>query len=135
VARGIDNRAVAKRRTRKSIGAERTFFENLTDEDEIRDRLRAIAENVAERMKRSNASARTITVKIRDADFVTVTRSHTTQGALASASVLLSAAERLVFNHPPSKPIRLLGISVSSLQFGDRPGAQLDLDLPTTDEF
>jgi DNA polymerase-4 len=135
IARGIDNRSVAAHRTRKSIGAERTFFDNLTRQEDILKRLRSIAEHVAERMKKSNAAARTVTVKIRDADFVTVTRSHTMQAATSSAEDVYSVACRLFLDRPPDKPIRLLGISLSGLQFENSPGLQLGLDLQERDEF
>jgi len=135
IARGIDNRAVAAHRMRKSIGAERTFFENLTKEGDILARLESIAENITGRMARANMTAKTVTVKIRDADFVTVTRSHTARTALGSSEELFLIASRLFVENPPDKPIRLLGISVSSLSPLDAPGRQLDLALLPGEDF
>jgi DNA polymerase-4 len=135
IARGIDDRAVAVRRTRKSIGAERTFFENLTDPDDILERLCTIAQEVAKRMARANMTARTITVKIRDFDFVTATRSHTGPTALDSSEAVTLVATRLLTEQPPTKPIRLLGISASGLAFKNAPGRQLGLGLDSADEF
>jgi len=135
IARGIDNRAVAVHRERKSIGAERTFFENLTQRGDILERLCSIAENVAGRMDKTGASARTITLKIRDADFVTVTRSLTVKRPVSTAAEIRAVVEPLFFDNPPAKPIRLLGISASTLIFGEEPGKQLDLDLTAGAEF
>ena len=135
IARGIDTRRVAAHRTRKSIGAERTFFENLTTEDDIFERLGHIADEVEKRMNRSNMAAKTVTVKIRDSDFHTVTRSHTTREPIQTAKTLHSIALQLVVERPSDKPIRLLGISVSALSPLDAPGRQLGLELLDTNEF
>ncbi|MGA7304776.1 MAG: DNA polymerase IV [Rhodothermales bacterium] len=135
VARGIDNRAVATHRTRKSVGAERTFFENLTQAGDILARLRAIADDVGRRMAKMNMTGRTVTVKIRDAEFNTLTRSHTARKPLDSPGELFSVASRLLADNPPEKPVRLLGISVSSLSFLDAPGRQLDLELSPDKDF
>lgn len=135
IARGIDNRAVITHRTRKSIGAERTFFENLIKEDDISARLEAIAGDVIRRMKNANVTGRTVTVKIRNADFVTTTRSHTAGTALESSEELFSIAWRLFADNQPEDPIRLLGISVSGLSPLDAPGRQLDLTLLPGEEF
>lgn len=135
IARGIDNRAVAAHRLRKSVGAQRTFFENLTARDDIIERLGAIAGEVARRMAKANVTGKTITVKIRDENFVTVTRSHTGQTTLGSAEALSAAATQLVTDYQIDRPVRLLGISVSGLASIGSPGSQLGLDLGLADEF
>lgn len=135
ISRGIDNRAVAAHRTRKSIGAERTFFENLTQAGDILARLQLLAGEVATRLGKARMTARTVTVKIRDADFVTVTRSHTTRTGLDRQDEIYAIASRLFVDNPPGKPIRLLGISLSGLTPLDAPGRQLDLALLPGEEF
>lgn len=129
IARGIDDRAVAAHRTRKSIGAERTFFENLTSLEDILNRLEAISQDVARRMRKTNMTARTVTLKIRDADFVTVTRSLTGKAALDTSEAILLIVTKLYNDDPASKPVRLLGISLSGLTPKDAPGKQLGLGL------
>lgn len=135
IARGIDNRAVATQRTRKSIGAERTFFENLRSQDDILQRLRAISDDVVVRLGKAKMTAKTVTVKIRDADFVTITRSHTGKMPLDSSDAVFNIAARLYSDQPSRKPIRLLGISLSGLSSNDAPGRQLGLELGATDDF
>lgn len=135
ISRGIDNRAVAAHRARKSIGAERTFFDNLTSQDDMLERLNAIAIEVAGRMARTNVTAKTITVKIRDEDFVTVTRSHTGQTMLDSAEAVSAVAIRLFTEYKADRPIRLLGISASGLTPKDSPGSQLGLELGPAADF
>ena len=135
IARGIDNRPVAVHHTRKSIGVERTFFENLTNRDDVLQRLQAICDEAAKRIGRAKMAARTVTVKIRGADFVTVTRSHTGKAPVLDSGALFAIAERLYSSDPSTKPVRLLGVSLSGLSPQDAPGRQLGLELSVRDDF
>ncbi len=120
VARGLDNRPVQPHRRRKSVGAERTFFENITDREALAERVTQISERVWERMERAEMFGRTVTVKIKYHDFQIRTRSHTSARPVETADVLLEAALRLLRTPDwPSAPVRLLGVSVSNLQLAD----------------
>jgi DNA polymerase IV len=88
LAHGIDERPVEPERERKSISSETTFSRDLTDPAEIEQELDALAAEVAASLERKGLVARTVTIKVRCADFTTVTRSHTAQGATRSAKSL-----------------------------------------------
>ena len=77
-ARGIDLRQVRADRQRKSVGGERTFFENISGNAELRATLEDIAAIVWERIERARARGRTVTLKLRHADFRTLTRAPPT---------------------------------------------------------
>jgi DNA polymerase IV len=133
IARGIDNREVKPDRIRKSVGAENTFDADVTDAGWMRNYLAELADEVARRTKKSGAKGRTVTLKVKYADFETVTRSvtlgyHTDEpGRIgSSAGALLEATEA------GERPVRLLGITLSNLDIDEMRnsgGKQLDLPL------
>jgi DNA polymerase-4 len=116
IVRGIDERRVHPDRIRKSIGAEETFFEDISDIDEMKTRIEEIADDVIRRCTKSKSAGKTITLKIKYKDFVVNTRSRTVDHFITTKEDLYSIAISLL-EHPekPIKPIRLLGISVSNL--------------------
>ena len=130
IVRGIDDREVRPHRERKSIGAEQTFEQDLLGEDELAARLDIIAERVAERMARSNASGRTVTLKIKYLDFAITTRSKTLAHEVHDLSGLIAVGRELLRQPaPPSRPVRLMGLALSNLAGDDDDQPQLTLDL------
>lgn len=117
MANGRDDRPVMPDRERKSISSETTFDEDLTARDQIDQVLRALCEDVNLHMTKHTVAARTVTVKLRFADFRTVTRSRTLGwGEIRDVRTLLSLARTLTFDSDrPQLPIRLLGVTVSHL--------------------
>lgn len=116
VARGNDNRAVVPHRPRKSVGAETTFHHDLIQISEIMPALNQRALEVARILAARHLSGRTVTLKIKYADFRQITRSHTLPQPLSGLremrrvlNILLDKTE--VGRHP----VRLLGVSVSNL--------------------
>ncbi len=77
VVRGIDERPVVSHRERKSIGAERTFETDLTDLVEVKEKLDAIIDIMWKRCEAKEKKGKTVTLKLRFADFSTITRSNT----------------------------------------------------------
>ena len=134
LVRGIDHRAVRPDRERKSVGSETTFFEDLTVEGQIEAQVRAIAHDVWGRCQRGQTTGRTITLKVKYADFVQITRSQTLPAPAACGEDLERASLALLQGvFPLEKAIRLLGVTVSSLGAA-QPGlaeapAQFALDL------
>jgi DNA polymerase-4 len=129
ICRGIDERPVQPNRIRKSVGAERTFDENLEELDQQLESLQNIAEEVSKRMKKGNYQGKTITVKMRYSDFTTHTRSQSIDQFTDSESDIYSIASRLLVDHPREQPFRLLGIAVSNLNTQpETKGGQLTLD-------
>ncbi|WGF90106.1 DNA polymerase IV [Marinivivus vitaminiproducens] len=131
LVRLIDDRPVQPDRQRKSIGAERTFSEDLTEPAAMLAALEPIAGKLAERMAAAGQAGRTVTLKIKHADFTIHTRSHSESAIAANAAALMAKAAWLLERpHPPDKPVRLLGLSVANLvDTGAAPVGQLALDL------
>lgn len=118
IVRGLDDREVRPNRRSKSVGAERTFFEDIDDVGQMEERVAEIAEKLSERMERSGAAGRTLTLKIKYHDFVVRTRSRTLSSAVRESGELYLVAKGLLHTPtPPSRPVRLLGLSVSNLEF------------------
>jgi DNA polymerase-4 len=116
LAHGIDERPVEPERERKSISSETTFARDLTDPAEIERELDALAAEVAGALERKGLVARTVTLKVRYADFTTVTRSHTAQGATRSAKSLSVRARALLERTDAARrPVRLLGVGAHGL--------------------
>lgn len=130
IARGIDNRMVKPDRIRKSIGKERTFSEDVSDLEWIENFLDELAEKVSTSMKKLDASGKTITLKVRYKNFDTVTRSQTLFQYTNSKEELSSIAKTLLLEtEAGEREVRLLGISVSSLNLteGGSFGEQLEI--------
>jgi DNA polymerase-4 len=129
ICRGIDNRPVRADRIRKSVGAERTYSEDLQDLEEQKSALKRIAEEVSRRMQKGRHRGKTITVKLRYADFTTHTRSRSIERFTDRVEEILPIALELLEAHPREQAFRLLGISVSNLDTtGTGEANQLTLD-------
>ena len=132
IARGIDERQVKANRIRKSIGAEDTFAEDIDDLQLATAELRPLAEKVWRYCETGGIGARTVTVKIKYSDFTQATRSRTSPFPAADASGILDVASALLATvHPFARPVRLLGITLSSLtnEEGDDDLSRTQLDL------
>ncbi len=117
IACGRDDRRVEPNRERKSLGAETTFERDRAGKGELDPVLEDLADEVAHRLARAGMRGRTVTVKLRFADFSTITRSHTALSPLSELDELLVVARRLTFESDrPDEPVRLLGVTVSLLQ-------------------
>jgi DNA polymerase IV len=116
IARGIDMRPVCADRTRKSIGAENTFAQDIHNLDSARKALQPILEKLWQHCERTGASGKTVTLKVKYADFQQITRSRTGKTAIATQAALECVIDELLaVIFPVAKGIRLLGISLSSL--------------------
>ncbi len=101
-------------RPRKSAGSETTYPRDLGTTGEVEAGVEALADEVWGWCERTGAFGRTVTVKLRYADFRTLTRSRTGAGPVASRAALAGAAVELVRGvFPLEKTVRLLGVAVS----------------------
>jgi DNA polymerase IV len=114
-ARGQDDRPVRASRIAKSIGAERTFSTNLTDPAELDAQLVRIADAAWERVARHDARGRTVTLKLRHADFRTITRARSGTAAVSKADFLAIGRALLAAEPPAPAGYRLLGLTLSGL--------------------
>jgi DNA polymerase IV len=116
-ARGIDHRPVRANRQRKSVGGERTFADNLSDPAALRETCDRIAGIVWERIAASGAKGRTITLKLRYADFTTLTRARSLSQPVADRSEFTALGRGLLEELLPlPQPVRLMGLTLSSLE-------------------
>jgi DNA polymerase IV len=129
LAWGDDPREVESRRERKSAGSETTFQEDVRDLTALCEALHAQCEEVSAELGSHELAARTVTLKLRYADFQTITRSRSFGEPLRDAETLYRSARELLFNatEAHARPVRLLGVSASSFV---RPhdARQLSLD-------
>lgn len=133
LAHNRDTRPVRPHRERKSVGAERTFGEDLATREEMTYALHSIAAKVSERMAHAGVWGRTVTLKLRTDQFETTTRQSTRPRPLRSAEDLHAIAVRLLDTPaPPERPLRLLGITTGSLLRSEAPARQLVLPFDGT---
>jgi DNA polymerase-4 len=132
LARGEDERPVRSDRARKSSGSETTFARDLTSPQDIEAGVLAMAEEVWAWCARARAFGRTVTVKVKFADFRLVTRRRTVARDITDPDALRSLSLALVRTlFPVSHGVRLVGVTVSGFAAVQTapPPAQLDLDL------
>ncbi len=117
LARGICYRQVKPNRVRKSIGAEDTFFTDLTDPADLARELEAISHTVWRRIAEKNAfSGRTVTLKVKYRDFQIVTRARSLDRPVSGREEFLALGQALLEGLlPVKKPVRLLGLTLSNL--------------------
>ncbi|MEG3166093.1 DNA polymerase IV [Sphingomonas sp. PB2P19] len=115
-ARGVDHRPVRVNRVAKSVGAERTFETNLTDPADLRDAMERVAEAAWVRIARHDAKGRTVTLKLRHADFRTITRARSFTRAVSDKAAFLAAGQELLTAQlPVPDGVRLLGLTLSGI--------------------
>jgi len=116
LSHGDDPRPVEPDRAAKSSSCENTYAQDLIDLEKIRAELDRMARENAEWLARRQLAARTVTIKVRYADFTTVTRSHTLSLPTADADVISSWAKDLLARTDAGpRPVRLLGVRVQGL--------------------
>ena len=128
LAHGIDDRPVVPNRASKSSGSESTYPTDLLDLDAIRQEVSAMATAAADWLARRALLARTVVLKVRYADFQTITRSHTSLATRDPTELGARAVALLGKSEVGRRPVRLLGVSVHNLS-PDRP-ADGELRLP-----
>jgi len=116
LADGIDDRPVVPNRAAKSSGTENTFSEDLTDLSRIRAEVDEMGRGAAAWLERRTLTCRTVTIKVRYADFTTITRSHSTVPPTRDADDIARRAVALLERTDAGRrPVRLLGVSVHNL--------------------
>ena len=130
IARAIDHRPVRANRVRKSVGAENTFSEDLYAFAPMCEALQPLMDKVWRTCEGGGIAARTLTLKVKFADFSQITRSRSGSAPVASRAALEGAALDLLRPLlPVAMGVRLLGVSLSNLEAAEAtpPSGQLDL--------
>lgn len=130
LARGIDAREVDTTRVEKSIGHEETFHDDIADSSILRSEFRRLADRVGARLRSGGWEARTIAVKIRFADFTTISRSQSLPEPTAVSQRIGDAALELFDAVDRLQPVRLVGVRAEKL----RPSGSAALALWDDDE-
>lgn len=120
LSRGINNSPVVPNRFPKSIGAERTFNENITTVVYLKEKLNDICEEVSNRLQKRNLSGKTITLKIKYSDFTLQTKSFTLPYYISSFDLLLDTANDLLQNQLLKMSVRLIGVQISNLNINQK---------------
>jgi DNA polymerase-4 len=116
LARGIDRSPVIPEREARSLGAERTFPEDLTDPEEMERVLFSLSEEVGRRLREEGLKGRTVQLKVRFADFKTITRAKTLSRPTDLGREIFEEAGRLLAERVQLRQgVRLLGVQVSGL--------------------
>src|SRR6202035_306965 len=130
IARGVDERPVCADRVRKSVGAENTLAQDLHEFAPMREALEPIIAKVWRHCQATGIRGRTLTLKVKFANFQQITRSKSVDDAIDSLADLESLSVGLLAKLLPTKKgVRLLGISLSSLTQAQATGCQLSLVL------
>jgi DNA polymerase-4 len=128
ISRGVDERPVHANRIRKSVGAENTFSSDLKGFDAMVSELEPLIDKVWQHCESTGHRGRTVTLKVKFADFEIITRSRSVPSAIATRDDLARLSIGLLENSTPfPKAVRLLGVSLSSLQGENDAEPQLDL--------
>lgn len=127
LARGLDERPVVSEHEARSISNETTFAVDITDQEVLRQWLHALTEQVGYRLRASGLKGRTVQIKVRLADFTTLTRSQSLPDVTDITAEIWQAAQYLFTRRLPRPlgPVRLVGVGVSKL--GDEGAVQPDL--------
>jgi DNA polymerase-4 len=134
LANGVDPRSVQPHDTEKSISAERTYDTDLLDEAAVHRELARLADEVGQRVRGRGLVARTVGIKIRFADFSTVTRARTLPGWTDSTETVRETAAALYRGIGLDRPrIRLVGVRCENFRDASRAPEQLTLDAPGLD--
>ncbi len=132
-ARGIDDRPVRANHIRKSVGAERTFFEDKRDPAALAEALEMVLDALMERVERSESSGRTVTLKVKFADFRQITRAKSFVLPVSGREAIGEAGHVLLAAlHPVPLGVRLLGLTLSALNHDEGEevvASQLGFDL------
>ncbi len=115
VVRGIHHSPVKPHRIPKSVGAERTFENNLSSELFLEEKLKNIATLLEDRLAKNKVAGKTITLKIKYSDFKQHTRSKTGSLFLSSKELIFEHAKELLYQEKLLNSVRLVGISLSNL--------------------
>jgi DNA polymerase-4 len=127
LANGHDERTVVPESAEKSIGAERTFDVDQHDRGVLELELLRLSERVAGSLRSRGLRGRTVSIKVRFADFKTITRARTVPSGTDVTREIHGTAVELLTEHAPSGAVRLIGVRVEGLDDGEG-GIQLSFE-------
>jgi len=115
-AQGIDDRPISLEHEVKSVSNEVTFIKDIREATQLEQTLRQLAESVGRRLRQDSLAGTTVQIKLRWADFTTITRQITLSSATnLDQEIFENALTLFKQNWPLGKPVRLIGVGVSNL--------------------
>jgi DNA polymerase-4 len=130
LSRGIDERQVRPNRARKSVGAEDTFRNDIYSREAAQAEIVPLIEKVWRYCEAYDICPRTVTVKIKYSDFKQITRSRSTTTPISSIATIKGICRAiLTCEFPSDRGVRLLGITLSSLERAGPEAANQQFDL------
>ncbi|GAB2818345.1 DNA polymerase IV [Actinocorallia aurea] len=133
LAWGRDPRGVTPETPDRSIGAEETYQIDVADPAEVRRELLRLAERTGSRLRAAGLRGRTVSVKLREPDFATITRSRTLpEPTDLSRVIYLTACELFEASGRERVPLRLIGVRLENLSEAGEAPRQMALDEPET---
>lgn len=124
LCRGIHNSPVIANRLPKSIGAERTFLQNLTSVIFLEEKLNEICDEVSNRLQKRNLAGKTITLKIKYSDFTIQSRSLTLNYYIRNVDLLKETTLNILHQLNLRTSVRLIGVQVSNLNINEKKKAE-----------
>ncbi|MEZ4743749.1 MAG: DNA polymerase IV [Bdellovibrionota bacterium] len=116
-SRGIDERPVKVEHIRKSLGSETTFPSDVLSFEQVMTQIGKLSHQISKSMQARGLAGRTLTLKIKYADFKQITRSKTVTSAIEASHDIFEVARNLIVKTEVGKrPIRLVGIAISKLE-------------------
>lgn len=129
VVRGIHHSEVEPHRIQKSVAVERTFFEDLSDEQQIYEKLESLSKELHQRLAKNNIMGRSLALKIKYKDFSLFTRSITKEEYFSSPEQYFKTSKKLWELRPYDKEVRLLGLSLSHLNTEEKKQISVQLKI------
>jgi DNA polymerase-4 len=126
LAAGIDDTPVSPSSRHKSVSSEQTLSQDTRNRQSLDKYLLKHSQDVAKQLRKMGMRAKTITLKLKHADFKQITRSTTLTAPIQSSDKIFLEASRLLTDYPLQKQVRLIGVGVSSLVSRELP-VQLSL--------
>ncbi|WP_434052286.1 MAG: DNA polymerase IV [Roseibium sp.] len=128
LSHGADDRTVKPQRGAKSVSSETTFRTDISSLETLRPILRSLSEKVSARLKKSDLAGRGVTLKLKTADFKTITRARHFGDPTQLADKIYAAGDALLENEADGRRFRLIGIGVSDLESSERADPEDLLD-------
>ncbi|MEL6226636.1 MAG: DNA polymerase IV, partial [Pseudomonadota bacterium] len=125
--RGQDPRRVTTDRVAKSVSAETTFHDNMARADDLVTAVAPLCDRVAQRLADKGVAGQTVVLKLKTADFQSLTRNRRLATPTNDVGVLLSCAEQLIRREADGRSFRLIGIGLADLTEATSTNAQPDL--------
>jgi len=130
ISRTVDNRPVNPERIRKSYGKERTFNTDISEPEELYQKIDDIVTPLWKGLQQSRLEGRTLVLKIKYADFLQVTRSRTLDEAFTDPETISSLSKEMLGNEFPLRDsIRLLGVTLTNFGESDEPASDGQLTI------